>query len=154
MASWIAPRTVEFEPTAPPWGWNPAATFLTAYTTMQENQRAQQEFAVQQELEQYLLPIKKRSAELSLANMELEMEKTKGELDRQTILTRRLTEGYRNANGAINSAVSNPATNTSQNKTDDPLSFNISTAATQKQPSVASNSSYVLGGGVQPVSGQ
>jgi hypothetical protein len=76
----------------PPWGWNPAATFLTAYTSMQENKREQQEFAVQQELEQYLLPIKKRSAELSLANMELEMEKTKGELDRQTILTRRLTD--------------------------------------------------------------
>lgn len=89
----------------PPWGWNPTATFLTAYTTAQEEKRAQEEFAVAQELNRYLLPLKKQQAELSLEKMNLEMEKTKGELTRQTLLTRMATDAYRNTNRGVNSAV-------------------------------------------------
>lgn len=53
----------------PPWGWNPAATFLTAYTTMQENQRAQQEFQMKSELNRILFPVKKAEAEFNLKQL-------------------------------------------------------------------------------------
>ena len=130
-----------------PWNWNPAQTFLTAYYDQQQEKRAQQEFAVQQELEQYLLPIKKRSAELSLANMELEMEKTKGELDRQTILTRRLTEGYRNTNGAINSTVSNPVSSGGQSTPSNPYDiFGDSTVSPSTGEEEAASSSMDMSG--------
>lgn len=89
-----------------PWNWNPAETFLTAYTTMQEEKRAQEEFAIAQELDRYLLPMKKQQAELSLEKMNLEMEKTRGELTRQTILTRQMTDVQRNVNQGFNSGVS------------------------------------------------
>lgn len=92
----------------PPWNWNPAETFLTAYTTMQEEKRAQEEFTIAQELDRYLLPMKKQQAELSLEKMNLEMEKTRGELTRQTILTRQMTDVQRNVNQGFNSGVANP----------------------------------------------
>jgi hypothetical protein len=47
----------------PPWGWNPVATFQTAYNDAQEEKRAQQEFEVGMELEQILLPAKIAKAE-------------------------------------------------------------------------------------------
>lgn len=94
-----------------PWNWNPAETFLTAYTTMQEEKRAQEEFAIAQELDRYLLPMKKQQAELSLEKMNLEMEKTRGELTRQTILTRQMTDVQRNVNQGFNSGVANPTSN-------------------------------------------
>lgn len=101
MVNYQAPPAIDIAP----WGWNPAATFLTAYKTMQDENRAQREFEVAQELEQFLLPIKKQQAQLSLEKMNLEMEKTKGELTRQTLLTRMATDAYRNTNRGVNSAV-------------------------------------------------
>jgi hypothetical protein len=47
----------------PPWGWNPAATFQTAYNDAQEEKRAQQEFDLGMQLEQILLPAKIAKAE-------------------------------------------------------------------------------------------
>ena len=47
----------------PPWNWNPAQTFIDAYTTMQENQRAQETFDLGMQLEQILLPAKIAKAE-------------------------------------------------------------------------------------------
>lgn len=88
-----------------PWGWNPAATFQTSFIAAREEQRAQREFEVAQELEQFLLPLKKQQAQLSLEKMNLEMEKTKGELTRQTLFTRMATDAYRNTNRGVNSAV-------------------------------------------------
>lgn len=90
----------------PAWNWNPAETFLTAYTTMQEEKRAQEGFAIAQELDRYLLPMKKQQAELSLEKMNLEMEKTRGELTRQTLLTRIDAEAYRNTNKGMADGVS------------------------------------------------
>jgi hypothetical protein len=94
-----------YEPLLPPWGWNPAQTFQTAYIAEQENRRAQEEFEVGMELERFLLPMKKQQAQLALEKMNLEMEKTKGELTRQTLFTRMATDAYRNTNRGVNSAV-------------------------------------------------
>jgi hypothetical protein len=47
----------------PPWGWNPVATFQTAYNDAQEEKRAKQEFDLGMQLEQILLPAKIAKAE-------------------------------------------------------------------------------------------
>jgi hypothetical protein len=102
-----------YEPLLPPWSWNPAATFQTAFTAAREEQRAQEEFQAAQEMERILFPIKQQQAQLALEKMNLEMEKTKGELERQRILTRQATEATRNVNRGINGALlEGPAPNT------------------------------------------
>lgn len=58
----------------PPWGWNPVETFLTAYTTVQENQRAQEKAAVDAELSRILLPAKAAEAEYNLKKFTLDAQ--------------------------------------------------------------------------------
>lgn len=64
--------------TSVPWGWNPAATFLTAYTTAQENQRKQEQAAMDMELENILFPVKKAQAEFTLKELAYESENMAG----------------------------------------------------------------------------
>lgn len=52
-----------------PWGWNPTATFLTAYTTAQEEKRAQEKMAMEQELYRILLPEKIAKTEFNLKEL-------------------------------------------------------------------------------------
>jgi hypothetical protein len=98
----------------PPWGWNPVATFQTAYNDAQEEKRAQQEFEMGMELERFLLPMKKQQAQLALEKMNLEMERTRGEIDRQRILTRQMTDVQRNVNQGFNSGLSGGAATNAQ----------------------------------------
>ena len=98
-------NAMAYEPLLPPWGWNPAQTFQTAYIAEQENRRAQEEFEVGMELERYLLPMKKQQAQLAMEKMNLEMERTRGEIDRQRILTRQMTDVQRNVNQGFNSGL-------------------------------------------------
>lgn len=118
-----------------PWNWNPAETFLTAYTTMQEEKRAQEEFAIAQELDRYLLPMKKQQAELSLEKMNLEMEKTRGELTRQTLLTRIDAEAFRNTNKGMADGIS--AIGSGQTN-EDPTSFNLTGTSYDRRPAAQS----------------
>ena len=94
MVNYQAPPAIDIAP----WGWNPAATFQKAYNDAQEEKRAQQEFEVGMELERFLLPMKKQQAQLALEKMNLQMERTRGEIDRQRILTRQMTDATRNTN--------------------------------------------------------
>lgn len=57
-----------------PWNWNPGATFMQAYYDAQENQRARQEFEVQQELSRILLPAKAAEAEYNLKKFQLDAQ--------------------------------------------------------------------------------
>jgi len=123
---------------APPWGWNPAATFLTAYTQMQKNQQAKQEFELGMEMERYLLPIKKQTAQLSLEKMQLEMERTKGEIERQRVLTRQMTDATRNVNRGFNSGLANPS---SGEANVDPTSFNLTGTSYDRKPAAQSQQS-------------
>ena len=59
----------------PPWGWNPTATFLTAYTTAQEEKRAQEEFQMKAALDKILFPAKKAQAEFTLKQLAYESER-------------------------------------------------------------------------------
>ncbi len=67
MASFITPvRPID---TAPPWDWNPGATFLTAFNAAQENKRRNEEAALEMELAQILLPAKKAEAEFNMKKL-------------------------------------------------------------------------------------
>lgn len=112
MVNYQAPPAIDIAP----WGWNPAATFQASFLAAQKDQREQREFEVAQELEQFLLPLKKQQAQLSLEKMNLEMEKTKGELTRQTLFTRMATDAYRNTNRGVNSAVAGGSPNQAQSR--------------------------------------
>lgn len=56
----------------PPWNWNPMNTFLTAYTTVQENQRAQESAAMDAELSRILLPEKAAKAAFNIKQLAYE----------------------------------------------------------------------------------
>jgi len=63
LTSVLSPIQIAQPDPAPPWGWNPAATFLTAYNAQAEERRNQQEFQLGMELEKILLPAKIAKAE-------------------------------------------------------------------------------------------
>jgi len=112
--SWLRGYPIS-APAPVPWGWNPAATFQTAFFESQENQRKQQEFQMAQEMDQILFPIKQQQAQLSLEKMQLEMERTKGEIERQRILTRQMTDVTRNTNRGFNDGLANNQPSQSSN---------------------------------------
>jgi hypothetical protein len=73
MASFITPvRPID---TAPPWDWNPGATFLTAFNAAQENKRRNEEMALENELAQILLPQKRAEAEFNLKKLAYDTER-------------------------------------------------------------------------------
>jgi hypothetical protein len=86
MASFIQPvRPID---TAPPWNWNPAETFQTAFTLAQENKRAQEKHAAEMELEQILLPYKQKQAALALDKMQFDVELQSTRIDREREFTK------------------------------------------------------------------
>jgi hypothetical protein len=62
------------EPAAPPWNWNPGATFVEAFNNAQENRRANEKMALDQELAQILLPQKRAEAEFNLKKLAYDSE--------------------------------------------------------------------------------
>lgn len=59
---------------APPWGWNPAATFLTAYNAQAQERRKQEEFKMAMEMERILFPAKAAKAEFEINQLAYETE--------------------------------------------------------------------------------
>ena len=103
MASFISPvRPIE---TGPPWNWNPAETFQTAFTLAQENKRAQEKAAVEMELEQILLPVKQKQAALALDKMQFEVE-------RQSLLLDKERLAYKQASRGLNGEISGDGSGT------------------------------------------
>ena len=91
MASFISPvRPIE---TGPPWNWNPAETFQTAFIAAQENKRAQEKAAMEMELEQILLPVKQKQAALALDKMQFEVERQSLLLDKERLAYREASRG-------------------------------------------------------------
>ena len=66
---------IQMDPAGPPWGWNPAATFMTAFYTAQENKLAQEKAARDREMEQILFPLKAQQAALELDKLQMEVER-------------------------------------------------------------------------------
>lgn len=96
MASFISPvRPIE---TGPPWNWNPAETFQSAFISAQENRRAQEKAAIEMELAQILLPVKQKTAALALDKMQFEVERQSLLLDKERTATK---QAARDLNGEL-----------------------------------------------------
>lgn len=104
---------------APPWDWNPGATFMRAYNDAQENKRLNEKMAMEQELNSILFPLKEQQAQLQL-------EKLQQEVERGTLLTQKIREAGRTAHQGIMQGIKNPGGADSQNQTA-PNSFMIDT---------------------------
>jgi len=72
--SWLRSYPIA-APDPVPWGWNPAATFQTAFNDAQENQRAQEKMDLENELAQILLPQKRAEAEFNLKKLAYDTER-------------------------------------------------------------------------------
>lgn len=139
MSSFITPvRPID---TAPPWNWNPGATFVTAFNNAQENKRAQEKAAMDMELEKILFPLKVQTAQMNF-------EKLVQDRDRTMLLNEQIREARRNSSKSLNSAISsNVAGNggsSNQAAAQDATSFNLTgtvydrTQTAQSQPQTGS----------------
>jgi len=71
--SFIDPSLVEMAlPKGPGWEWNPGATFVTAFNNAQENKRANEKMAMEQQLSEILFPAKKAQAEFTIKQLAYE----------------------------------------------------------------------------------
>ena len=59
-------------PEGPGWEWNPGATFVTAFNNAQENKRANEKMAMEQQLSEILFPAKKAQAEFTIKQLAYE----------------------------------------------------------------------------------
>jgi hypothetical protein len=102
--SFIDPSVVAMaaQPAAPPWDWNPGATFVTAFNDAQRNKREQEKMALEMELAEILLPYKKETAALQL-------EKLKQDVELSTLLTAQKRKAQSTAHPSIMDAVRNPS---------------------------------------------
>jgi hypothetical protein len=74
--SFIDPSLVEMAlPKGPGWEWNPGATFVTAFNNAQENKRANEKMAMEQQLSEILFPAKKAQAEFTIKQLAYESER-------------------------------------------------------------------------------
>jgi hypothetical protein len=75
--SFIDPSLVALatQPAAPPWDWNPGATFVTAFNDAQRNKREQEKMALEMELAEILLPQKRAEAEFNLKKLAYDTER-------------------------------------------------------------------------------
>jgi len=65
MVNYQAPPAIDIAP----WGWNPAATFQASFLAAEENRRAQEKMAMEQELYKILLPEKIAKTEFNLKEL-------------------------------------------------------------------------------------
>lgn len=140
-----------------PWNWNPGATFMQAYYDAQENQRARQEFEVQQELSRILLPAKAAEAEYNLKKFTLDaqlLEKMhKAKSDSLDAAYNGITSAVTGRGASGSGASSNVAGNVgSSNQAPQPQTRSyFSTAPVASAPSSNQNSNAMtLGSGVTP----
>lgn len=104
MASLFTPvRPIE---TGPPWGWNPAETFQTAFTLAQENKRLQEKAEMSSYLDQLLLPNRQKKAALDLDKMQFEVERQSLLLDKERIAVKKAS---RDLNGELRDGSSDPS---------------------------------------------
>jgi hypothetical protein len=116
--SWLRSYAID-APDPVPWGWNPAATFQTAFNDAQAEKRAQEKMALENELAQILLPQKRAEAEFNLKKLAYDTERltlvnrlqTEDIEERRRILRSGGLGGGQGGGGGGNNA---PATNAQQ----------------------------------------
>jgi hypothetical protein len=102
--SFIDPSLVAMaaQPAAPPWNWNPGATFVEAYNDARRNKREQEKMALEMELAEILLPYKKATAALQL-------EKLQQDVERGTLITERLRQAGKVTHRGMMEGIRNPS---------------------------------------------
>jgi len=89
--SYIDPSLVALatQPAAPPWNWNPGATFVEAYNESQRTKMAREKMELDNWMTQTLFPYKQAQAQLELQKLQQDVEfrslamKKVGEYDRE-----------------------------------------------------------------------
>lgn len=99
LTSVLSPIQIAQPDPAPPWGWNPAATFQTAFNNAREEQRAQQEFQLGMEIEKILLPAKIAKAEYDVKKFEMDAQVLERIYRNQTAALDRSYSGIKSAIG-------------------------------------------------------
>lgn len=124
--------------TSVPWGWNPAATFLTAYNAQQESQREREKMAMEQELYRILLPQKAAEAEFNLKKLAYDTELL---TDAYKTRTAELEERRRiiktGGTGSGSNAAGSGVGGTGQQQQSNPYGFGLGNIATPKAPQPA-----------------
>lgn len=139
MASWISP--VSDAPTnLPPWNWNPAATFQTAFNNAREEQRAQQEFQLGMELEKILLPAKIAKADYDTKKFQMDAQVLERIYRNQTAALDQSYSGIKSAiggggsrsTGSGSNAAGNGVQGNVQQQQANPYGFGLGNIATPK----------------------
>ena len=119
MVNYQAPPAIDIAP----WGWNPAATFQTAFNNAEENRRAQEKMAMEQELYKILLPEKIARTEFNLKElayaskmMEQSYRAQSADLDARY---RAATSSGRSGSGSGSNAAGNVVGGTGQQESED-----------------------------------
>ena len=63
------------EPAAPPWDWNPGATFVEAFNESRRTRLMQEKAEQEAELNRILFPLKAQQAALELDKLQMEVER-------------------------------------------------------------------------------
>jgi hypothetical protein len=149
LTSVLSPIQIAQPDPAPPWGWNPAATFLTAYRATQEERRAQEEFAMQAELNKILFPVKKAQAEFNLKELAYASESLAGQyklMGEARDAQRRMLRS-----GSGSNAAGSGVGGTGQQAPQTPTRSYFNTQPVSSAPSSNQNSSgMTLGSGITP----
>lgn len=141
MSSFIQPvRPID---TAPPWDWNPGATYVTAFNETRLAQQKAEEMAMANQLESILLPYKQKQAALALDKLQFDIELQSERLDQEREAFSEMRKQGFGATKNVNnfSRFSPSAIFGTTNK--------VTTAATPNTPSAAP-ANRVIGSGVTP----
>lgn len=125
LTSVLSPIQIAQPDPAPPWGWNPAATFLTAYNAQAKERRDQQEFQLGMEIERILLPAKIAKAEYDVKKFEMDAQVLERIYRNQTAALDQSYSGIKSAIGGASSNVAGNGGSSNQAPAQDPTSFNL-----------------------------
>jgi hypothetical protein len=136
MVNYQAPPAIDIAP----WGWNPAATFQASFIAAEENQRAQEKMAMEQELYKILLPEKIAKTEFNLKELAYASKMMERSYRTQSA---DLDARYRAATSSGSGASSNVAgnggsSNQAPAQDEDPTSFNLTGTSYDRKPAAQS----------------
>jgi hypothetical protein len=140
LTSVLSPISIATPDTAPPWGWNPAATFLTAYNTQAQERRDQEKFNMAMQLERILLPAKAAQAEFTLNQLAYETENMANSyrLQNEMVNERRRIIRTGGSGASSNVAGNGGSSNQAPAQDEDPTSFNLTGTSYDRKPAAQS----------------
>lgn len=140
MASFISPvRPID---TAPPWDWNPGATFAAAFNESRLAQKKAEEMELSNQLESILLPYKQKQAALALDKLQFDVELQSERLDREREVFREMRkQGFGSGSNAAGNTVQGGVYQSR---------YGFGSKLLQTAPIAPQNTSRKIGSGVTP----